>query len=134
MRGTNHLAVWVSAIIAHVLGALWYGPVFGNAWMKFKDFKIEDINPSMLPYVLSFISCLLVAYVISWLFSKLSVTNMLQGILMTMMFWLVFNAFEMAVLYSFQQESLGLLVINAGKSMIVYFMYGVILSTWRSKY
>ena len=30
----NHLAVITAAICSFVLGGIWYGPLFGRAWMK----------------------------------------------------------------------------------------------------
>ena len=37
----NHLAVIAAAIASFVLGGLWFGPLFGSAWMKENGFTPE---------------------------------------------------------------------------------------------
>jgi Flp pilus assembly protein TadB len=101
--------------------------------MKLQHYDLHLVDFSYLPLILSFISSLLVAYVISWLFSKLAVNSVFNGVMLTLLFWFVFNAFKLAVLYSFQHESPKLLLINISKSLVIYIMYGIVLSLWRKR-
>lgn len=38
----NYWAIGISALVAMVLGWLWYGPLFGAAWMKVNDLNPDD--------------------------------------------------------------------------------------------
>ncbi len=38
----NYLAIIVAGILAMVLGALWFGPLFGNLWMKIIGINAKD--------------------------------------------------------------------------------------------
>jgi hypothetical protein len=40
----NYYAVAAGAIISMVVGALWYGPLFGNVWMKIIGVDASDIE------------------------------------------------------------------------------------------
>lgn len=58
----NYLAVFVSGVLAMIVGALWYGPIFGNAWMKVigadkldKESREKMQKESSLLYLVQFI-------------------------------------------------------------------------------
>ncbi|EDV28071.1 uncharacterized protein TRIADDRAFT_53288 [Trichoplax adhaerens] len=55
------------AIPAHILGALWYGILFGQAWYtrvyKIPNRKMENDN-SVLPYLISFTSNVVASYLL----------------------------------------------------------------------
>lgn len=58
----NWWAILVSTLVAFVLGGIWYGPLFGNLWLKeLKTTKFE-MEPSLTPFlvtlVTTFITCL----------------------------------------------------------------------------
>ena len=40
----NYLAVVVAAIVNMALGSLWYGPIFGKAWIKMMKFSESDMK------------------------------------------------------------------------------------------
>ena len=40
----NLIAILVSVVLSFVVGGLWYGPVFGNGWMKNKGLTKEDVS------------------------------------------------------------------------------------------
>ncbi len=42
----NWLAVAVTAIVTFALGALWYGPLFGKAWLSAVGLKKEELGSS----------------------------------------------------------------------------------------
>ena len=54
---TNYAAVIVAAIAYWILGAIWYGVLFGKPWMALEgitDAQARSMNP-VLPYVISFL-------------------------------------------------------------------------------
>lgn len=62
----NYLAVFVSGILAMVIGALWYGPLFGDLWMKVigadkldKEARDKMQKESGLLYLIQFIIVLI---------------------------------------------------------------------------
>ncbi len=38
----NHLAVWVNIVLLHILGSVWYGPLFGEPWMEMVGLTMAD--------------------------------------------------------------------------------------------
>jgi hypothetical protein len=53
----NYVAVFVAALAYWLLGAVWYGVLFGKQWMALENITPEQassMNP-VAPYVISFI-------------------------------------------------------------------------------
>lgn len=70
----NYLAILLCAIAAVALGFLWYGPLFGKAWMKTMGINLDTLDPEekkkgmkSMPQsiILTFIGALLSAYVLA---------------------------------------------------------------------
>ena len=66
---TNYGAIVVSAVAYWMLGALWYGVLFGGRWMALEGITMEQaksLNP-VLPYVITLLLNLLMAFVLAQL-------------------------------------------------------------------
>lgn len=58
---TNFYMFFVAAIIPFVLGALWYGPLFGKPWMKMNGFTEESLKKGNMAVIfgVSYLLCVL---------------------------------------------------------------------------
>jgi hypothetical protein len=97
----NYLAVIVAAILAHVIGFLWYGPIMGKPWMKemgMDPASMEGERPKGMAkmYILSFIGSLIMSYVLAHMLVYAAAYQQVSGISAGMMVafwsWLVFIA------------------------------------------
>ena len=52
----NWIAVVIGSVFNMILGALWYGPLFGKLWLRLIDKKREEMQGSPAMYILSFIA------------------------------------------------------------------------------
>lgn len=56
----NFLTLAIAALVPMIIGSIWYGPLFGNAWMQQMGFTKESLEGSnmvailVLSYILSF--------------------------------------------------------------------------------
>lgn len=93
----NYWAVIVSAIASMVIGSIWYGPLFGKAFMKAtgmdkmgKEKKDAMMKGMWLTYVWQFIASLIMFYVLAGLivgFDKMSLNG---GIMTAFIVWIGF--------------------------------------------
>ena len=60
----NILAIIVAGLVPMVLGALWYGPIFGKQWLSSMGKTNEEMEPNNM--ALSYGGALLVAMLISF--------------------------------------------------------------------
>src|SRR4051812_25771133 len=97
----NLLAVLVSAIVAMVLGGLWYGPFFVKPWMRLMGHDPETMRkPSggemAKMYGIMTIGALFMAYVLAgaivFMSAFTSITGLKAGIIAAVMNWLGFVA------------------------------------------
>ena len=54
--GLNWWAILLATGAAFALGGLWYGPMFGQAWLRALGKTAEDLQPSPTPFVVGFIA------------------------------------------------------------------------------
>ena len=76
----NYLAVLVAIVLQFVFGFLWYGPIFGDAWMGMVGLTEEAVmaDPAGAgEWITNIVSAVVSMYVLAWLFTKLNVKDRL---------------------------------------------------------
>ena len=66
---TNFYILFVAAIVPLLIGFIWYGPLFGNSWMKEMNFTKESLEGQNMikTFVLSYILSLLIAFFLQFI-------------------------------------------------------------------
>jgi hypothetical protein len=126
----NWLSVFVAAASGFVIGSLWYGPLFGKAWMRHTGISKEQ-GAKLRPAVV---------FGGAYLFNLLAAAGMaaLNGTHTGWLFGLhtglsgafFFIAPALGVIYLFEQRPLGLWFINAGYQLVNFSAMGAILGAW----
>lgn len=127
----NWLAILAATIAGFVIGGLWYGPLFGNAWVAALGKKPEDIQPSPLPFVISFLTALITAIVLGLLIQALGITTAFGGLNLGLAIGAGIIATAMASDSAFCGWGWRLFVIQAGYRVTYSIVMGVILAVWR---
>jgi hypothetical protein len=127
----NWLAVIVAAASGFVIGGIWYGPLFGKAWMAVTGMTEEKARAGnmartfSLTYVLNLIASVSLAMFLGpkadWLFGLIA--GLLTGA--------TFVSTALGITYLFEQRSLRQFLINAGYQTVNFATMGVILGAWR---
>ena len=127
----NWFAVIAAALSSFVLGALWYGPLFGQAWMKLAGVtpdQVKNGNKALIfggAFVLALISAMAFSYMLGN--QETAVSGALYGALGG--FCLVAASF--ASTYLFEHKPLALWLINGGYRTVQFTLIGLILGAWR---
>ena len=60
----NFLIIFLAALVPMIIGFIWYGPLFGNPWMKEMRFTKESLKGGNMPliFILSYIFSVLIAF------------------------------------------------------------------------
>ncbi len=126
----NYAAVLLSAIAAMVVGSLWYGPLFGDAWMKLVGISKSDINKKEMPklYGIMFIGALVEAYVLSHFIHYAGATTLINGAKTGLWAWLGFVATVMIGNYMFAKRPINLYLIDAGYALVNLVVMGAVLA------
>lgn len=133
----NILAVVWCAVIAMIVGALWYGPLFGKKWMQVIGVNPHDADArkkmqrDALPlYALQFILVLYQVFVLTDMtagFGK-------AGIFNAFITWSAFIMPTIAATAMWNNDSrkiaLSRFGIQAGYQLVVFMIFGAILGFW----
>jgi len=67
MYEVNTLGVIIAAVAGMIIGALWYGPLFGKVWVRLSNVNPDTMDKSKmgLRYLGAFIGTLVMAYVLA---------------------------------------------------------------------
>jgi hypothetical protein len=134
----NYLAVLVAGICNMIVGALWYGPVFGKWWMKQMNFTPESMKKMPLSglqaMVIGFIFAILMSYVLAndILFGAtyLNMYGALSGMTGAFWNWLGFVVPITAGVWLWEGKSWKLWAFNAGYYLVALLIAGAILGAW----
>lgn len=128
----NHFAIIVATISAFILGGLWYGPLFGKAWMKENGFTPESasqVNAGKV-YGLAFLWTLVMAYNLGFFLGDASI-GAGQGVLYGFATGFGWIAMAVFVIGLFERRSAKLMLINGGYMTVALTIMGAIIGTWR---
>ncbi len=129
MENVNWLAIIVATLSTFVLGAIWYGPLFGKPWMKEHGFTEEDLkNANMAKiygtaFVLEFIMAVNLAFFLNGL-------KVQDGIIYGFATGFGWVAMAIGVNYLFSRNSFKLWFIDAFYFVVSFTIMGAILTAW----
>jgi hypothetical protein len=129
---TNYAAVFVSALAYWVLGALWYGFLFAKPWMALEHISEEQaksMNP-VLPYVVTFVLNLLIAFVLAQICVWRSANTAARGAALGILLWIGFVGPVTFTNYMYEMRSMQLFAINEFYSLVGLCLMGAILGAW----
>jgi hypothetical protein len=126
----NWLAIVAAALSSFAIGGLWYGPLFGKAWMRASGMTEERAAQGRMGMIfgLSFVLQLVAAVVLAmFIGAEASIGFAVAASSSVGLFW-VAPAF--GVVYLFEQRSFVHWALNAGYHVVAFTVMGLILGAW----
>lgn len=121
------LAVAVAGVSAFVLGGLWYGPLFGKAWMRHSGMtedRIKTGSPAKI-YGGALVLSLLAAFVFAMFLGPKPGVEFATGAGFAA--GLAWVAASFGINYLFEHKPLGLWLVNGGYHTFQFTLYGLVL-------
>ena len=136
--GVNFGPIVVGALLSVGVGALWYGPLFGNKWLEVIGIKktdadaIDHIHHDWVPlYGFKFMLTLFQVMILAFLVQD---TKMFIPFEKTMWIWVAFVVPTIAssVIWNNKPTELkrAQFFIQAGYQLLMYVIYGALLQFW----
>jgi Protein of unknown function (DUF1761) len=125
------LAVVIAALAGFPVGALWYGPLFGSAWMTQTGITRERARKANMVrvYGITLVLNLVIATSLAMFIGPGA--NWQYGLVAGVMAGATFVAAAFGVSYLFEFRTFKLWAINAGFQVVVFGVMGAILGAWR---
>jgi len=135
MLGINYWAVIVAAVVAFVMGGLWYSPfLFGKAWARLRGMNsAEAAGTQMRPgeILAEFVRGLIVAVVLAGFVVYLGVVNWVGAIYLGLAVSIGFQATSIVGSVIHEKYPLKLYAIHAGDALTKTLVMAVLLGVWR---
>jgi hypothetical protein len=135
----NYLAIITGAVFSMVIGAVWYGPLFGKKWMDIVgvDPTDEDAKKKMQKsagplYLVQFLLTLFQVLVLAHLIAD---TTKVGGLERALWIWAAFVIPTMAgaVMWTNQNSKLkwSRFLIQGGYQLVLFILFGLLLQFWK---
>jgi len=123
----NWLSVIIAAVSSFMVGGIWYGPLFGKAWMEGFGFTEDQLNQRNMPMVfgVSLLLALIASLNLEMFISPEA--DLAFGLFAGFAAGLGWVATFLGILYLFEKRSLKVYSINAGYCVVALTLMGAIL-------
>lgn len=130
----NWFAVLAASLIGFAVGFLWYGPLFGAAWLRSLGRDPAEMQQAPkagmgrifgISFVLQFIMAMCLAF-----FFDNNITS-LTGLLYGFLTGLPWVAFALTINALYEQRPWSYILINGGYWTLTFSLMGLLLGTWR---
>ncbi len=131
----NLFAVFVCSLIAMGIGVLYHSPMLlGKIWIESMDKSEEDIEKnfkSIKTLSVSFLSQLVMMYVLALLISYANATTPEEGLRVGFLAWIGFVGTTMTITYLYEGKTFKHFIVDSGYHFIVLLINGFILGMWQ---
>ena len=136
MQRVNWWAIAVSAIVFFLIGWLWYGVFFGNAWLaaigKTKA-EMTASGVSAYPFVVALVMAFFLAYGIARVLSWRGPVSVWRGAFIAASLGLLIFGTMTWMDYAYEMRGAILGFINIGYVVVGMAVIGAILAAWKPK-
>ncbi len=128
----NYLAILVAGIVPLIVGALWYGPIFGKRWLALMETTEEAIAEGFNPlktYGGSFLFAIASAFGLAVLLDGFS--GPLHGVHAALVATIAFVIPVSHQSVAFEKRKSGLAVMNVAYNFVALMGQALLLSVWK---
>jgi len=135
----NYWAIIACAVVSMVLGFLWYGPLFGKAWMasiglnpNMSEADLKAMQSKAGPgYAVMIVGALVMGYILTHVLAAFEATTIMDALRVGIMMWLGFvGVISMSVKF-FEGKSWTYYLVNRGYDLVNVLIFSVILVSWK---
>ncbi|MCG8373013.1 MAG: DUF1761 domain-containing protein [Balneolales bacterium] len=128
----NWFAVIAASLVGFVIGFLWYGPLFGKAWMAETGMTDEKAKEGNMPKIFgtTFVLQVFMAYCLAMFIGDPSIDLAMATFygFLTGLGWILPT---MIINNLYEQRSIKLSLIQGGYWVVVFTLMGLIIGAWR---
>ena len=123
------LAILLAALAGFLVGGIWYGPLFGKAWMKARGITPESAKEANMPLIFgtTFALNLVAAFMLDHLYATYDApVGLHHSLVIAAIIGIGFIATSIGVNYLFSRQPRSLFLIDAGYWITIYLVMGAI--------
>lgn len=118
----------VSLKPATIIGSLWYGPLFGKAWMAEIGKTPDDLKAGQVPAMASaFIANFIAATILSATLVRFQTASVGEALVYGFLLWLAFTGGQQFMADRFHIRSIKLSLINGGITLLTFLAMAAVI-------
>ncbi len=134
----NYVAVLLAVVAAVIIGVLWYGPLFGKAWMNLMGFTAESMKAMKMSRTGAFIGIIVMSFLTAYVLAHglvfgnayLGMSGVGSSMMGAFWYWLGFAVPLTAGSYLWEGRSWKLWALNAAYYLVSFLVMGAILGSF----
>lgn len=131
-EGVNLFAVLAAALVAFILGSLWYTVLFGKLWMQLAGVKKDKKDPYLwVRFLVYMVGQFVMAFVLAHFLIFTNAVNYGEALTTAFWLWLGFIAPITIGGVLWEKKSINLFVLNNAYNLIALGLMSVILLAWK---
>jgi len=126
----NWIAVVVGVVVSNALGFLWYGPLFGERWMRMIGKTQDEIEASPTMYLVTGISSLITMIVLALAIDAFGAGSFVEGLIIGAVVNIGISATSTFVYTSFEGPPVNVWGLFAIYQLLVFAVMGGVFAVW----
>lgn len=126
----NWLAVVVGTMVSMALGALWYGPLFGNLWLRLIEKRAEEIEADPMDYLKTAVAALVAMIFLNLVVISFGATSMVDGITAGALTFIGFGGTLTFVYTTFEGPKESVWLLYSAYQLVVFAIMGGVFAVW----
>lgn len=126
----NWLGVLVGIVASNLIGFLWYGPLFGSAWLRMIGKRREDIEPDNRMYIVTAVASGVAMIALALAVNAFGAGSFLDGLIVGALVYIGFGAPATLVFTLFEGPPVNVWLLYSTYQLIVWVVMGGVFAIW----
>jgi hypothetical protein len=126
----NWIAVLVGVVLSNALGFVWYGPLFGDAWLRMIGKRAEELEASPTMYLTTAVASLVTMIALGLAVAAFGATDFVSGLLVGALIGVGFSATATFVYTNFEGPPLNVWALYVAYQLVVFLVMGGVFAIW----
>jgi hypothetical protein len=126
----NWIAILLGTILSMGLGALWYGPLFGQLWLRLIGKSEDELESDPGMYIKTFLAALIGMIALNLGVVAFGATDLLSGLVAGGFLFLGLGATTTFVYTTFEGPSEKVWLLYAAYQLVLYLIMGAVFAIW----
>ena len=126
----NWLAVLVETVVSMALSALWYGPLFGQLWLRLIGKSEDELESDPTMYIKTALAALIAMIFLNLGVVAFGASGFLSGMLVAVLIFVGFGATATFVYTTFEGPTEKVWFLYAAYQLVIYLIMGGVFAIW----
>lgn len=127
----NWLAVVVGMVVSMAIGALWYGPLFGNLWLRLIGKTVDELESDPMDYIKTAVAAFIGMLFLNLVVVSFGAQTLVDGIVAGALTFIGLGATLTFVYTTFEGPEEKVWLLYAAYQLVVFAIMGAVFAVWR---